>query len=114
MAYNRLPLRDPRTVAREIPGIFDVIFPQLTPGAVCYFNRAAKGYDVMSVPEDGIARSSLQKAMLFEIAAARAEQILDGVENPDWDACLNVATSRQKKHFDAALPNNLSEDDIHI
>ena len=32
---------DPRTVARNIPGIFDEIFPQLTPGIVMHFNLQA-------------------------------------------------------------------------
>lgn len=114
MGYNRLPLRDPRTVAREIPGIFDVIFPQLTPGAVCYFNKAAKGYDVRDVPESAVSQSALEKAMLFEIAVARAEQILEGKQTPDWDACLNLATLRQKRHFDAKTPDNLSENDLRI
>lgn len=32
---------DPRTVARDIPGVFDEVFPQLTPGVVAYLNKSA-------------------------------------------------------------------------
>lgn len=33
---------DPRTVAREIPGVLNEVFPQLTPGIVAHFNASAE------------------------------------------------------------------------
>lgn len=65
MAYNRLPRKDPRTIAREIPGIFEVIFPQLTTGVVSYFNKKATHCSDLQSVEDSIADStaySIRKA----------------------------------------------------
>lgn len=108
MVSSRLSMKDPRTVARDIPGIFDVIFPQLTQGTVAYFNKKAvifPGLEVLS--EDNVQSSTLQKAMLFEIAFARGEQILNGFSEADWDDCLRVAIRRQRRHFDAQLPDEI-------
>lgn len=108
MVYSRFPMKDPRTVARDIPGIFDVIFPQLTQGTVAYFNKKTvifPGLKVLS--EDNVQSSLLQKAMLFEIAFARGEQILNGLSEADWDDCLRVAIRRQRRHFDAQLPDEI-------
>jgi len=94
MGYSRFPMKDPRTVARDIPGIFDVIFPQLTTGTVAYFNKKAVIFsDLKVLSEDDVQSSTLQKAMLFEIAFARSEQILNGFSEADWDDCLRVANN---------------------
>ena len=71
MALSRLPFRDPRTVARDIPGVLDILFPRLTGGLVASINREAFTFDGL-VPVSGelIEESQLQKAMLFEIAVA--------------------------------------------
>jgi hypothetical protein len=52
--------------------------------------------------------------MLFELAVARAEQILAGSEIADWEQCLSVASSRQRRHFDANIPSVLTESDIDL
>ena len=52
--------------------------------------------------------------MLFEVAYARTEQIMDGKNNENWSSCLNVALKRQSKYFDAELPNALTENDINV
>ena len=50
---------DPRTVARDIPGILKEVFPQLTPGIVAHFNDGAHSLHVDHVPQDLLAASRL-------------------------------------------------------
>jgi hypothetical protein len=112
MALDRLPAKDPRTVARDIPGIFDALFPQLIPGIVLHFNRKAISFaNCREVPDELVKASILNRAMLFEVAFARGEQLIAGVEEADWDACLKVAVERQRRHFDAKLPDALTPAD---
>lgn len=112
MQFNRLPAKDPRTVARDIPGIFDAIFPQLIPGIVAHFNRKAISFaDCEALPDELVKASDLNRAMLFEVAFARGEQLIAGIEKPEWDNCLKTAVERQRRHFDAKLPNALIETD---
>jgi hypothetical protein len=89
-----------------------VLFPQLTPGVVGYLNREArpaKGCE--EVPPEIIDASSLQKAMLFELSIAAGEQLLsEGAI--DWNASLQIAISRQRRHFDAKIPAKLEDADI--
>src|ERR1700758_1767052 len=102
MPLSRLPLRDPRTVARDIPGVLDVLFPRLTGGLVASLNRTMFSFSgIAPVADELIEKSHLQKAMLFELAMARTELILDGNGEPSWDDCLRVATDRQRQHYDA-------------
>lgn len=109
MPTSRLPRNDPRTVARDIPGILDTLFPQLNPGVVAHFNRESYPADnCKPVPVELIEASSLQRAMLFEVAIAVAEQMLISDKPIDWDECLLVAVARQRRHFDAQLPEALS------
>jgi hypothetical protein len=115
MAYNRLPLRDPRTIAREIPGVCDILFPQLTTGTVLFFNKGMKAFDgISAIPDELVKTSTLQHAMLFEVAYARGEQILEGTKNADWSTCLKLAIERQKRHFDAVLPAKFTASDIEV
>jgi hypothetical protein len=115
MRSDRLPRNDPRTVARDIPGIFDALFPQLVPGVVAHFNREHGGRvaNCHQVPKELIAGSSLDHAMLFEVAVAAGEQLLEG-RSIDWPESLAVAVERQRKHFDAKLPESLSAIDLEI
>lgn len=109
MTFDRLPAKDPRTVARDIPGIFDTLFPQLVPGVVAHFNRKAislAGCEVL--PDEHVRASNLNRAMLFEVAFARGEQLIVGIEEADWDTCLKIAVERQRRHFDAKLPDALT------
>lgn len=115
MALSRFPMKDPRTIARDIPGIFDVIFPQLTAGVVAYFNKRATSFkEVEAIPDELVNASTLKHAMLFEISVARGEQLLNGKTNADWEDCFKVATQRQMRHFDAKLPDALLDVDIVI
>src|SRR5690606_36175482 len=115
MALPRGPLRDPRTVARDIPGIFDALFPQLAPGVVMHLNNTAASIDgCADVPGELILQSGLQHAMLFELAGAVAEQLLGQVAEPDWDAALTLAVRRQRRHFDARLPAEITQNDKEV
>lgn len=109
----RLPIYDPRTIARDIPGIFESIFPQLTPGLVAHLNQSAQTTDYEPVPLEMVQRSTMQQAMLFELGYAVGEEILRD-RAIDWDACLRTAVDRQREHFDARIPSQVSELDQDI
>ena len=115
MEHRHVAIRDPRTVARDIPGISDILFPQLTAGLVAQLNKNIRPCaGVQRVPIESVCASTLQRAMLFEVAFARGQQILNGKENPDWDDCLKVASIRQRQHFDAAVPESLVGADMEV
>lgn len=104
---------DPRTVAREIPGLFDEIFPQLTPGIVMHFNLQAESMPIRGVPPALLASSKLQRAMLFELSYSVAESILC-TGSIDWLECFQSTLERQRKYFDARLPDEFDEVDKGI
>jgi len=105
---------DPRTVAREIPGIFDEIFPQLTPGIVAHFNAASQVVPVQSLRTDLLQQSALQRSMLFELAYSVGERLLKDEVEIDWSACFAEAIRRQRVYFDAKLPAQLEPVDRHL
>ncbi|WP_196061415.1 MULTISPECIES: hypothetical protein [unclassified Serratia (in: enterobacteria)] len=114
MRFLRLPVKDPRTVARDIPGICDLLFPQLLPAIVAHLNREAQPIpDCTIIDESMLVGIDTNAAMLFEVAYVRAEQMLEE-KNEDWNECLSIALSRQSRYFDAALPDNLSDIEIKI
>jgi hypothetical protein len=115
MQPSRDSRKDPRTVARDIPGVLDVLFPRLTAGLVAYLNKEMFSFgEIVAVPEALIEQTRLQKAMVFELSVARAEGILRGDEVADWSEYLRSASQRQRRHYDARIPEVLSEDDIAI
>lgn len=104
MVFNRLPFRDPRTVARDIPGVLDILFPRLTGGLVTSLNKKMFAFDgIKPVPDELIEKSQLQKAMVFELAVARAESLLSGNTSINWHDCLKLASKRQRRHYDAKI-----------
>jgi hypothetical protein len=112
MVAKRQGANDPRTIARDIPGFFDALFPQLVPGLVANLNRrSVQVPECCAVPLEVVSASSLQRAMLFEVAVAAAEQLIAGSLEIDWDMSLTVALRRQKEHFDAKLPSHLAAAD---
>ena len=112
MSAARLPTNDPRTLARDIPGILDSLFPQLVPGVVAHFNRKAHAAPNCEPVSQGLIEASkLQRAMLFEIAVAAAEQIVTCGVTVNWKVSLEVAVARQRRHFDAQVPEGLSPPD---
>lgn len=102
---------DPRTVAREIPGVLDEVFPQLTPGIVAHFNASARGFTIRPIPQDLLAQSRLQRAMLFELGYTVGEQLLRGAPAIDWADCFQETLRRQRVYFDAQLPERLEPQD---
>lgn len=115
MPFNRLPARDPRTVARDIPGVLDILFPRLTGGLVNALNATMFSFpDVSPIPAEMIDKSRLQKAMMFELSMARAESELRSGIAASWDECLAVASKRQRRHFDAHIPEKLEVEDILV
>lgn len=115
MPFNRLPTRDPRTVARDIPGVLDILFPRLIGGLVNALNATMFSVPGISpLPSELIDKSRLQKAMIFELSMARAESELRGRAVASWDECLAVASTRQRRHFDARIPEKLEPSDILV
>lgn len=115
MALNRLPFRDPRTVARDIPGVLDALFPRLSGSLVAALNRDAFYYPGLDpVPGELVEQSRLQKAMLFELAVARAELILSDKTEPEWAECLAIALERQSRHYDAQKLDGIEESDRKV
>jgi len=93
----------------------DVLFPRLNGGLVASLNRTAFTFEgLVAVPDKLVEQSALQKAMLFELAIARAERLLDGQLEPDWDDCLQVAAKRQRSHYDAKPPVAIAECDRQV
>lgn len=115
MALRRLPFRDPRTVARDIPGVLDILFPRLSGGLVAALNRDSFYYTGLApVPDELVEQSQLQKATLFELVVARAELILSDKTNPEWVECIAIALERQSRHYDARKPDRIEEGDQQI
>lgn len=105
---------DPRTVARKIPGIFDEVFPQLTPGIVAHLNAASKTLPVQTLCQEQLRQSALQRAMLFELGYTIGERLLQGADQIDWPACFAETLRRQRAYFDAELPEQLEPVDQHL
>jgi hypothetical protein len=115
MITKRLPSHDPRTIARDIPGVFDALFPQLMPGIVAHLNRRSISVaEVEPVSQEMVDASNLQHAMLFELAVVASEQLIGGQGAVDWPSSLSIAVERQRKHFDAKIPLELTEIDKRI
>ncbi|WP_043008147.1 hypothetical protein [Comamonas testosteroni] len=102
---------DPRTVARDIPGLLKEVFPQLTPGIVAHFNHGSRTLSVDHVSQDLIAESRLQRSMLFELSYTVGESLLLGAPEIDWDQCFADALKRQSVYFDAQTPGQLCQAD---
>lgn len=111
MSKLRLPARDPRTVARDIPGVLDTLFPELTAGVVLHLNRiASSSSSCEAISDEVLGASTLPSAMLFELAVAAGEQLITG-NFINWAEATNVATRRQQRHFDAKPPANVTDED---
>jgi hypothetical protein len=104
---------DPRSVARDIPGIFDEVLPQLTPGIVAHFNSSGERLQIRFLPEALLAQSKLQRAMLFELGYTVGERLLVGAAI-DWDDCFDATLKRQSAFFDAKPPDQFEACDKEI
>ncbi|MCS5989566.1 hypothetical protein LNP02_02280 [Klebsiella variicola subsp. variicola] len=89
MRFLRLPVKDPRTVARDIPGICDLLFPQLLPAIIAHLNREAQPIPGCTIIDESmLVRINTNAAMLFEVAYVRAEQILEEKMKIGMNVCL--------------------------
>lgn len=104
---------DPRTVAREIPGLFDAVFPRLTPGVVSTFNRDGRQCACEPVSSADVAACVLQPAMLFELGFAVGEMLLSG-QTVHWNTCMVRAIERQRRYFDAQIPDVVPAHDREV
>ncbi|QDL91083.1 hypothetical protein FDP22_04350 [Paroceanicella profunda] len=112
---KRLPFRDPRTVARDIPGVLDILFPRLTGGLVGALNKSMFSFQgIEALSDELVDESQLHKAMLFELSMARAERLLQDDDAPSWDDVLRVAVERQRQHFDAKIPDEIVQHDKEL
>lgn len=111
MSTPRLPGNDPRTLARDIPGLFEALFPHLIPAVVAFLNRQAiVSPGCKRVSKESVQDSALKQAMLFELAVALAEQLLS-LDSLDWETALALAVRRQRRHFDAREPVSVHDVD---
>ena len=102
---------DPRTVAREIPGVLEEVFTQLTPGVVARFNNTASIAPVLPFAEDLLQQSMVQRAFLFELGCVVGERFIEGASAVDWPGCVDETVQRQRKFFDVELPSDLTSGD---
>ncbi|MEO5328184.1 MAG: hypothetical protein H7829_08055 [Magnetococcus sp. THC-1_WYH] len=100
---------DPRTVARDIPGVFDEVFPQLTPSIVVHLNKLSVTVPIRPLRQEFLCQSTLQRAMLFELGNVVGERILEGDVNIKWSSCFQEALGRQRAYYDAQEPDRLEE-----
>lgn len=101
---------DPRTVARQIPGLLNDVLPQLTPGLVAHFNSSANRIEVEPLSASFLHESKLQRAMLFELGYAVAEQLLLKIKI-DWEQAGAAAVARQRNFYDASVPEHFDDVD---
>nr|WP_148050814.1 hypothetical protein [Pseudomonas chlororaphis] len=112
---TKLMGRDPRTVAREISGILESIFPNLTIKTVTHLNRLCTSTsEARSIPIELLTTSKLEKSMLFEVAIIITESQLKESQLPDWDEILLRAVKRQRLFYDAETPKTIDHGDREI
>lgn len=111
MSLNAKREMDPRTVARNIVGLSEAIFPGIVPGVVAHLNRrySRKLLECREVDEEEVRRCSLQRAMLFEIAVVMAEMRNWEPERYSWEVGVNRAAERQQQFYDAEIPVKLGD-----
>lgn len=109
-ATMKKTLHDPRTVARNVPGLFEVVFPQLTTGVVVHLNQSRTLLSPLPLSHALIESSTLQNAMLFELGIACAESEL-ATGSLKWEDAKATALSRQRKYFDAEIPVEIAHQD---
>lgn len=115
--FTRLPIRDPRTIARDIPSIPKILFPQLTSSLVASLNKRIISLSNINLLDELVVKQSkLSKSMLFEFAYAIGEQKIKLEVNIDTQACFELAKIRQAKYFDfiPLFYEEITELDIEI
>lgn len=98
--FLRLPTKDPRTIARDIPGISQILFPQLTSGFVGSLNKTIRSYcGIKAIDESLIQQSSLRASVLFEFSYVIAEKKLNG-KDVNYNQCFDIAVEKQNRYYD--------------
>ncbi|MET3248878.1 hypothetical protein ABIE53_005688 [Burkholderia sp. OAS925] len=105
-----MPSCDPRTVARNVPGLVEVVFPQLTTGVVVHLNQSRTLLSTPPPSQALIETSTLQNAMLFELGIACGESEL-ATGSLQWEEAKASALSRQRRYFDAEIPAEIAQQD---
>lgn len=106
-------MSDPRTVARELTGLCDSIFPRLVPSIVVHVNREMSGSlgGCTPVSDELVKQSSLQRALLFEIGIVVAEMTRWDAKDVDWKVCVERAVERQRRFYDRKAPTRVEATD---
>ena len=87
---------------------------RLSGGLVASLNRKIVSSNLVTpIDKSLVAQSDLQKSLLFEIAVARAELEIEGLDY-DWSNCIQIAFERQARHFDVHLPSTVNDDDREL
>lgn len=108
----RTEIVDPRTVARELPGLFEIVFPGLTPGLVAHLNGSRSALPDAPVSDDLIRSSVMSPALLFEVACVRADRLVEGNEAADdAGSCLAEAWLQQSRFYDARRVETIGDQD---
>ena len=92
---------DARTLARDVPGLFEIVFPGLTPGLVAHYNSTRYFIGNDPINDEEVRRADINAALLFEIACVRTDRSLLDIEFENPEACLEEAWHRQSKFYDA-------------
>lgn len=114
MNTPKLLKRDPRNLAREVPGILGLIFPRLNNIIVKNLNKKTIKINNLECLESLTKISDMSHAMLFEISMCYAVDILDSGNNANFNKSVERAISKQRKYYDAQIPNNITDNDIKI
>lgn len=112
--FNRLPTKDPRTIARDIPIIFNILFPRLTSGVVTQYNQLPESLSSISSLNSEMTKSSYRSAaFIYEMGYAKANQIISG-EPENWQVCHQKAYEKQSRFYDFNSPHHPTEEDKKI
>ena len=112
---NKSNLIDPRSVARDVPGLFEIVFPGLTPGLVAHLNATSRTLDGEAIDDDDVRQAKLGPALLFEVACVRVDRLFEQDEdanNPQ--SCLAEAWRRQSRFYDARYVDSIGDNDWFI
>lgn len=108
-------LIDPRSVARDVPGLFEIVFPGLTPGLVAHLNATSCAWEGEAVDDEEVRRCKLGPSLLFEVSCVRADRLFEkdiDADNPE--SCLAEAWRRQSRFYDARYVDVIDHHDWSV
>lgn len=111
----RPSLIDPRSVARDVPGLFEIVFPGLTPGLVAHLNATSFTLEGEAVDDKDVRRCKLGPALLFEVACVRVDRLVEkDADSGNPQSCLAEAWRRQSRFYDAQYVESIDEHDWSV